>query len=320
MSEIYRLRKTDAGETTITANIKKSTKTTSNSSLDNNILRKSDYPVMKTLPGGTFKMGPDRWDDPVYEVTISSFKIAATEVTQTQFQKIMGYNPSEFKGDDLRPVENVSWFEANEYNLRLSMKTATLNTKQKEKLNECLKKIESLQSSIPYNKRTETNKYQEELLKLAAYREVLTDYCSYVFTKEGIGLYRLPTEAEWEYAAKGGKQYQYGTVDGTLSNENTVLGTKMTEPVASKKPNPFGLYDVAGNVSEFCADRFGMDFYQNNSAKDPVNLNKGDRVVMRGGSWTTPYAEPQRTGRRGVGIELDDHSNACGFRPAIGLK
>ena len=187
------------------------------------------------IPAGKFMMGSDKGDPdekPVHEATISKpFYMSKTEVTQAQYQAVMGSNPSYFKGDDL-PVESVSWDDAVEF---------------------C---------------------------------EKLSD------DKEGRD-YRLPTEAEWEYACRGGTTTPFYT-GGTISTEqaNYVYGSGQkgtrrgkTTPVGRFPPNPFGLCDMHGNVWEWCSDWYDKNYYSKSPAVDPQGPATGSLRVVRGGSW-----------------------------------
>jgi len=95
---------------------------------------------------------------------------------------------------------------------------------------------------------------------------------------------RLPTEAEWEYAARGGKQFEYGTATGELSPELVNYGLDGTKPVGSYRPNPFGLYDLAGNVWEWCSSLCKEYPYRANDGREDPN-DTGARV-LRGGSFS----------------------------------
>jgi len=181
-------------------------------------------PGMVYVEGGTFQMGSEKGDSderPVHTVTVSSFFMDITEVTQAQYRNVMGKNPSVFSGCDDCPVENVSWYDANEYAKRVGK--------------------------------------------------------------------RLPTEAEWEYAARGGnksKGYKYAGSnninDVAWYDDNS--GSKI-HPVAQKQPNQLGLYDMSGNVWEWCSDWYGAAYYQNSPRNNPQGPNSGTQRVLRGGSW-----------------------------------
>ena len=188
---------------------------------------------MVRVKGGTFQMGAtseqgsDAYDKeyPVHSVTLSDYYIGQTEVTQELWEAVMGINPSEFKGDNQCPVENVSW-------------------------NDCQEFIEKL------NRLTGKN-------------------------------FRLPTEAEWEYAARGGnksKGYKYsGSNDAdAVACYGDNSGGK-THPVAQKQSNELGLYDMSGNLWEWCQDWYGD--YTSHSQSNPKGANTGSGRVLRGGSW-----------------------------------
>jgi formylglycine-generating enzyme required for sulfatase activity len=173
---------------------------------------------------GKFMMGEG---NDQHEVTISKpFYVGVTEVTQAQYEAVMGTNPSKFKGAT-NPVETVSWNDATEFCKKLSEKT----------------------------------------------RQAV----------------RLPTEAEWEYACRAGIKtgFSFGDADDGLGdyawyNANSG-GT--THPVAKKKPNAWGLYDMHGNVWEWCADWCGD--YPKGAVTDPQGPASGSYRVLRGGAWIT---------------------------------
>ena len=177
------------------------------------------------MMGATSEQGSDAEKDekPAHSVTLSSYYIGQTEVTQALWKEVMGSNPSYFKGDT-NPVEYVSW-------------------------NYCQAFIQKL------NKRTGKT-------------------------------FRLPTEAEWEYAARGGKKsrgYKYigsndiGTVAWCAGNSGK------THAVGTKAPNELGLYDMSGNVWEWCSD--WNDNYSSNAQTNPTGADSGFYRVNRGGSW-----------------------------------
>lgn len=204
---------------------------------------------MVFVQGGGFMMGPDSGEpvyNPAHQITISSFMIGKYEVTQEQYQKVMEMNPSFFSsGADApgQPVENVSWYEAVEFCNNLS-------------------EIEGLQKVYTIRK----------------------DKCDADFSKNG---YRLPTEAEWEYAARGGalsKHYNYAGSNEVVSVAWSSLDAgNTTHPVGTKTPNELGIYDMSGNVWEWCWDWYGN--YSSSPQTDPTGNPSGVCRVDRGGSY-----------------------------------
>ena len=185
---------------------------------------------MVRVEGGTFRMGAtsEQEDDansdekPVHSVTLSSYYIGKTEVTQALWQAVMGSNPSAFQGADL-PVECVSW-------------------------NDCQEFIQKL------NRLTGRN-------------------------------FRLPTEAEWEFACRGGNKSNGYKYSGSNDIDNVAWydGYSGAHPVGTKAPNELGIYDMSGNVWEWCSDWYAD--YTSYSQTDPTGPQSGSRRVRRGGSW-----------------------------------
>ncbi len=206
---------------------------------------------MVLVEGGTFLMGSNDGADnekPVHEVKVSSFWLSIYQITQAEWRKVIDSNPSYFKGDDL-PVDTVSWFDAVEYCNRRSLK---------EGLKACY-----------------------SIMKRGLFRQVEVS-CDW--SANG---YRLPTEAEWEFAARGGTQSKGYVYAG--SNDLKSVGWyrdnsgNKTHPVGTKAPSELGLYDLSGNVWEWCWDWGGYN--KKIQGSDPKGADSGSNRVLRGGSW-----------------------------------
>ena len=219
----------------------------------------------------------DGMDDekPMHTVTVKSFSIGKYEVTQKEYQEAMGTNPSDFKGDNL-PVECVSWYDAIEY----------CNARSRK---------EGLTPAYTING---TN----------------------VTWNRGANGFRLPTEAEWEYAARGGADQRSDGSPGNYaySGSNNVdevawydeNSARSTHEVGAKKPNRLGLYDMSGNVWEWCWDWYGD--YASGAQTDPIGASSGSIRVPRGGGLSSP-AQYVRSASRGNGSP-SLRSGALGFR------
>jgi sulfatase modifying factor 1 len=198
---------------------------------------------MVKLPHGRFKMGDENEiDAKPHEVFISSFYIDKYPVTQQQYKKIMGENPSRWKADK-NPVEQVRWSDAVRFCNARSLR---------EGLQPCY--------------------------------DLQTWQCN--FNANG---YRLPTEAQWEYACRAGTttMYFFGNDSSKLTDyawldENS--GGK-PRPVGQKLPNPWGLYDMYGNVWQWCNDFYKVDYYQQSPEENPKGPKTGETKVVRGGAW-----------------------------------
>ena len=229
---------------------------------------------MMPVEGGTFLMGNTREQDvstvnglespePVHEVTLSSYSIGQTEVTQKLWTAVMGYNPSYFINPQ-GPVEDMSWDECQEFISRLS-----------------------------------------ELTGLH---------------------FRLPTEAEWEFAARGGNRSRHYRYSGSRylnevawndDNAHNGQGGGLYGPqtVALLLPNELGLYDMSGNIRELCHDWYAP--YSAEPQTNPKGPETGDKRVIRGGSFADDGNECSCAGRRHTYSWPFDGGNLVGFRLAM---
>jgi formylglycine-generating enzyme required for sulfatase activity len=237
------------------------------------------------IEGGTFTMGSplDEWerdkDEVQHQVTVSSYYMGKYQVTQAEYEAVMGTNPSGFKGSNL-PVEGVTWYDAAEFCNRLSQ------------------------------------------------REGLTP--AYTINGENVSCnwnangYRLPTEAEWEYACRAGTTTPFSTGnnittsqanyngDYPYNNNATGIYRQTTTAVGSFASNPWGLYDMHGNVYEWCWDWYGD--YSTGAQTDPRGPASGDYRVMRGGNWGY-YGHVLRSACRPY-TYLSSRLSSIGFRLA----
>jgi clan AA aspartic protease (TIGR02281 family) len=205
---------------------------------------------MISVTGGDFFMGSDSGNDdeqPIHRVNLDSFSIGKYEVTQDQWLKVMGENPSVTKCANC-PVTNVSWNEIQTF---------------LDKLNALTKKK-----------------------------------------------YRLPTEAEWEYASRGGQKHHLNVTNGNYIYWNKLNSDWHAHAVGTSSPNSLGLYDMLGNVSEWCQDFYAP--YPSYYFKNPAELKNGQFKILRGGNFTIEpryCSETNRSKNNPIGSDY-----AWGFR------
>ncbi|MBQ9585029.1 MAG: formylglycine-generating enzyme family protein, partial [Muribaculaceae bacterium] len=233
--------------------------------------------TMVGVEGGTFMMGAADGDSEAYsderprhQVTLSSFAIGQTEVTQELWQAVMGSNPSYYYGNSYgtnlkRPVEYVSWNDCQDFFVKLNAITG--------------KK------------------------------------------------FRLPTEAEWEFAARGGNNsrgYKYSGSNtlgevawywDNIPSQSSGTSGYGTQSVATKQANELGLYDMSGNVWEWCQDWYNDSYYSSSQSVDPTGPSSGSIRVFRGGGWDD-FAWSCRLAGRGD-VSPDSRYSILGLRLAL---
>jgi len=228
-------------------------------------------------------------------VTVSSLIVCIYPVTQKEFEEIMSFNPSEFKGTNL-PVENVSWYDAIEYCNRRSI-------------------IEGLTPVYVINKNQ----------KDPNNRLVIDPYCWIVIWNRNANGYRLPTEAEWEYLCRAGTTTPFYTGDNVTTDQANYDGNwpynnnlngifrGHTVTIGSFEPNQWGLYDMIGNTWEWCWNWFDYPPVRDVSLQiDPTGVSFGATRVIRGGAWDS-FGENLRSGARSGGYPGLPNNNYSGI-------
>jgi formylglycine-generating enzyme required for sulfatase activity len=213
------------------------------------------------VKGGCYEMGDtfgdgDSEEKPIHEVCVDDFYLGKYEVTQAQWEKVMGNNPSRFKGREY-PVEHVNWKDVQQFIDRLNNQSGRK--------------------------------------------------------------YRLPTEAEWEYAARsGGKKEKFSGTSREDELDQYAWYDKnsgsRTHPVGQKRPNGLGFHDMSGNVWEWCSDWYDKwEYYRERSNNNPRGPVSGSMRVLRGGSWGDDPVGVRTAARGGIAATIG-FNNVFGFR------
>jgi formylglycine-generating enzyme required for sulfatase activity len=231
---------------------------------------------------------PDRHSNETeHSVTLTGFKMSKHQVTQAQYEAVTGNNPSSFKSPVApetstanRPVE-MAWYDAVEFCNKLSTQ-------------------EGLTPVYTITGRTPATGYP------------ITD--ATVTPNWSANGYRLPTEAQWEYACRAGTTTAYNT-GATLSDSTGWYDSNSgdrTHSVGEKPANAYGLYDMHGNVWEWCWDWYSSSYYSSSPAQDPTGAVSGSFRVLRGGAWSS-LGRNLRSAYRSNGYPID-RSYYIGFR------
>ena len=238
------------------------------------------------LKGKSFQMGADYSgadsdEKPVHKVTFTrDIYMCDHEVTQAEWQAVMGSNPSHFQGEEAnkkvadgevqenRPVENITWYEAVAF------------------CNELTKK-ENITARAVAPKEIDYVYFSDSAFTTPYTKDDASSNNLPYMKIEATG-YRLPTEAEWEYAARGGEASTNKAVWAGTTDENVLKNyawykdnsNNRTHEVKKKQPTGYGLYDMSGNVWEWCWDWYGD--YENTDVTDPAGASSGSYRVGRG--------------------------------------
>ncbi len=224
----------------------------------------SGSPEMVFVQGGAFRMGSNDGEDdekPVHPVTVGNFYMGKYEITVAQFRKFVdetSYRTDAETGDGSYIWTGSTWEKRSGVNWKCDAEG---------------------------NQRPQ-NEYSHPVIHVTW--NDANEYCNWSSRKTG-KTYRLPTEAEWEYAAKGGNQsrgynYSGSNTIGDVAWYDNNSGSK-THPVGQKQANELGLYDMTGNVYEWCSDWYGKDYYARSTSSNPKGPALDSDRVRRGGSW-----------------------------------
>ena len=259
------------------------------------IFEEISYDEMVYVEGGTFTMGAteeqgteDPWDDeyPTHQVTLSDFYIGKYEVTQQLWEYVMKYSGTCADGSSMSAYASDVWLGSN-----------------------------------PLSSYGVGDYYPAYYVSWEDIVNIFIPRLNKITGKT----FRLPTEAEWEYAARGGnksKGYKYsgsntiGDVawyDVNAYDLDSSSSNYGTHPVGTKAPNELGIYDMCGNVWEWCSDWYGYGYYSSSPSTNPTGPISGSRRVLRGGSWNY-YAQSCRVSYRYGSYPGNRYNGDVGFR------
>ena len=246
-------------------------------------------PEFVMVEGGSFEMGSSSGyseESPEHEVTLNSFSMSKYEITNKQYCAFLNERGNQSEG-------GTEWLHLEGIY------------------------VDKCKISRESDRFVVESGYEDHPVIYVSWFGARA-YCTWLSSKIGEEV-RLPTEAEWEYAARGGKKSRGYTYSGSDSIGEVAWyannSNDRVQKVGGKSPNELGLYDMTGNVWEWCSDWYDEDYYSPSPSRNPKGPSSGTRRVLRGGSWLI-YASYCRVANRGDGNPVNRFLN-LGFRVAL---